>query len=391
MRLIKCEPIEELSIEQLEDQQIVAFKLLCCTNNSRDNSKLELTTSFHLDNEMIDNPQFLINPRITANASNNSPFPNPNQNRRSNLRPPSNTSSRLGSQSNQIRNNGNRILQSINNNMTRIQNLRSIDHQPRDPFANINMRPYENLIRNNNLEDHLDLDLLDFNANRRFMLDSDSDEEVKEQRFEFNLQHEIEELLMPDVRFRDNQNTNFRSTNRSNALRQMSNQNRIQQQRQQNEIQNPLRAANRVSPNRNQNLAIPINENINVGFRLNRMRGGLQNLRRRLEDLDQILDDIEEYQVETDQLVQNIEQIDRLLGRQNQEQKKGISDEGLKKQKCFTYSQIDGQDTCSICIKNVSKDEKVYELVCKHIFHEECIDPWLKQSHLCPNCRKDLN
>lgn len=80
-----------------------------------------------------------------------------------------------------------------------------------------------------------------------------------------------------------------------------------------------------------------------------------------------------------------------LLNSEKIKEKKGITESGKKKQKKYKYQKVDGTDTCSICVGNIQKGDKVYELICHHIFHEDCIGPWFKQSHICPNCRKDLN
>ena len=46
---------------------------------------------------------------------------------------------------------------------------------------------------------------------------------------------------------------------------------------------------------------------------------------------------------------------------------------------------------CVICVKNYQKSEKIYKLPnCKHIFHKECFDPWIKFHKTCPMCRIDL-
>lgn len=45
---------------------------------------------------------------------------------------------------------------------------------------------------------------------------------------------------------------------------------------------------------------------------------------------------------------------------------------------------------CSICYNQFEKDEKILQLPCKHIFHKECIKPWLKKNKKCPNCRNDI-
>ena len=42
---------------------------------------------------------------------------------------------------------------------------------------------------------------------------------------------------------------------------------------------------------------------------------------------------------------------------------------------------------CAVCTEEFEKDEKVSELECNHIFHSECLMPWLEIQNTCPNCR----
>ena len=48
-------------------------------------------------------------------------------------------------------------------------------------------------------------------------------------------------------------------------------------------------------------------------------------------------------------------------------------------------------EMCSICLRHYKKGDKVFCLPCKHNFHIDCIMPWFKSNHKCPNCRFDLN
>lgn len=47
------------------------------------------------------------------------------------------------------------------------------------------------------------------------------------------------------------------------------------------------------------------------------------------------------------------------------------------------------QETCSICLENFLKNEKIIKLDCRHIFHKKCIKKWFKDKDQknCPLCR----
>lgn len=49
-----------------------------------------------------------------------------------------------------------------------------------------------------------------------------------------------------------------------------------------------------------------------------------------------------------------------------------MSAEDLRKQKLFTYKDVKkkgDEDVCSICLVSVTKGERLYKLVCNHMFH----------------------
>lgn len=47
-------------------------------------------------------------------------------------------------------------------------------------------------------------------------------------------------------------------------------------------------------------------------------------------------------------------------------------------------------ENCSVCKDNFEVNQIILKLPCKHIFHEECIMPWLKERNSCPTCRFEL-
>ena len=52
--------------------------------------------------------------------------------------------------------------------------------------------------------------------------------------------------------------------------------------------------------------------------------------------------------------------------------------------------QEDMEGSCSICMMNFIKGNEVSTLPCKHYFHTDCINQWLKEyNYKCPVCRKE--
>jgi len=45
------------------------------------------------------------------------------------------------------------------------------------------------------------------------------------------------------------------------------------------------------------------------------------------------------------------------------------------------------QTTCTVCLGEFTKGEKLKSLPCVHFFHKECIDSWLMVGHTCPVCK----
>lgn len=47
----------------------------------------------------------------------------------------------------------------------------------------------------------------------------------------------------------------------------------------------------------------------------------------------------------------------------------------------------DDNEKCTICLEDFEAKEVVMVTPCKHMFHEECIVPWVKEQGCCPVCR----
>ena len=48
------------------------------------------------------------------------------------------------------------------------------------------------------------------------------------------------------------------------------------------------------------------------------------------------------------------------------------------------------ENVCSVCKDEFEVEQECLYLPCKHYFHVECINPWLKEHNSCPICRFEL-
>tara|TARA_B100000575_G_scaffold197010_1_gene159330 strand:- start:5 stop:538 length:534 start_codon:yes stop_codon:yes gene_type:complete len=48
-------------------------------------------------------------------------------------------------------------------------------------------------------------------------------------------------------------------------------------------------------------------------------------------------------------------------------------------------------ESCSICLEDFKTGDNIKKLNCTHIFHKECLEPWLNSNNRnCPMCRTDI-
>ena len=48
-------------------------------------------------------------------------------------------------------------------------------------------------------------------------------------------------------------------------------------------------------------------------------------------------------------------------------------------------------DTCTICLTAFKAGEYANRLPCRHVFHGECVVPWLRTRNTCPVCRQGVD
>eukprot|EP01027_Heterolobosea_sp_BB2_P010356 GEZU01015202.1.p1 GENE.GEZU01015202.1~~GEZU01015202.1.p1 ORF type:complete len:110 (+),score=9.25 GEZU01015202.1:425-754(+) len=46
--------------------------------------------------------------------------------------------------------------------------------------------------------------------------------------------------------------------------------------------------------------------------------------------------------------------------------------------------------SCAVCMEEFKVGTAAKKLKCSHLFHAECIVPWLKKDNSCPVCRHEL-
>ncbi|GCB73533.1 E3 ubiquitin-protein ligase RNF128-like isoform X1 [Scyliorhinus torazame] len=72
------------------------------------------------------------------------------------------------------------------------------------------------------------------------------------------------------------------------------------------------------------------------------------------------------------------------------EAKKAINQLGVRVLKHGDQETGPEADSCAVCIDTYKPNDVVRILTCNHIFHKNCIDPWLLEHRTCPMCKCDI-
>lgn len=77
--------------------------------------------------------------------------------------------------------------------------------------------------------------------------------------------------------------------------------------------------------------------------------------------------------------------LERIISRVSGRSITEVLHEPVETEKHFTSG------SCAICLEDLKDEENVRGLLCGHVFHQICIDPWLtERKGCCPICKKDL-
>ncbi|CBK21083.2 uncharacterized protein [Blastocystis hominis] len=55
-----------------------------------------------------------------------------------------------------------------------------------------------------------------------------------------------------------------------------------------------------------------------------------------------------------------------------------------------TDAELESTPTCPICENDITKEDEIVSLPCNHLFHPNCIVPWIEDHNTCPTCRAQL-
>ncbi|GJM98261.1 hypothetical protein PR202_ga15251 [Eleusine coracana subsp. coracana] len=66
----------------------------------------------------------------------------------------------------------------------------------------------------------------------------------------------------------------------------------------------------------------------------------------------------------------------------------GLGPSAIAALPAYAYEKKGGADDCAVCLGELQRGEDVKQLpACAHLFHDACVDAWLRLHVTCPVCR----
>ena len=64
----------------------------------------------------------------------------------------------------------------------------------------------------------------------------------------------------------------------------------------------------------------------------------------------------------------------------------------ILKSDCSIDANVENKNKyiCSICIDEIER-ENIYFLPCGHYYHSVCVNKWMNEKFICPECRHPIN
>ncbi|CAI8051034.1 RING finger protein 150 [Geodia barretti] len=82
-----------------------------------------------------------------------------------------------------------------------------------------------------------------------------------------------------------------------------------------------------------------------------------------------------------------------LRNRRRQARAQNTARKAISKLKVRTYKVSKGSqevESCAVCLELYCNNDVIRILPCRHEFHKNCVDPWLKIKHTCPLCKGNI-
>lgn len=64
---------------------------------------------------------------------------------------------------------------------------------------------------------------------------------------------------------------------------------------------------------------------------------------------------------------------------------------GYRESTFKTMAKANSTETCSVCLEDFSKGDRIATCSCRHVFHSRCLTQWLQCRNNCPLCKAPVS